>query len=232
MKNPLQDIFVGMNNADLDRARGRLIRGQTYRDLSTVMVMPTRGMIPSEVVQALLGLQAPMNQKFTRIFVKGAEVGDAYNQAVKMVLEHPELSRWKYLLTVEEDNCPPPDGLLRLYESIEQVDAVGGLYWTKGEGGQPMIYGDPAVMPKNFIPQVPQPNALQRCNGLGMGFTLFRLAIFKKVPAPWFRTLQGREGQCTQDLYFFGEAAKYGYKFASDNRVKVGHLDPGTGIIW
>ena len=40
------------------------------------------------------------------------------------------------MLTLEDDNLPPPDGLLRLYESIEAgpYDAVGGLYWTRATG--------------------------------------------------------------------------------------------------
>jgi len=36
----------------------------------------------------------------------------------------------------------------------------------------------------------------------------------------------------TQDLYFFQEAAKYGYRFACDTRVKVGHWDNASQIMW
>jgi len=178
-----------------------------------------------------------MNQKFVRLFIPNKEVGDAYNHGVQMVLDNPELSTWKYILTIETDNCPAPDGLLKLYEAIQDFDAVGGLYWTKGEGGQPMIYGDPKVMPKNFIPQLPLIDSIQECNGLGMGFTLFKMDVFRKVPKPWFKTLQEFvPGQgmkaATQDLYFFQEAAKYGYRFACDTRVKVGHWDNASQIMW
>lgn len=227
----------GWNNQHLDLARGRLIRGDTYKDLSTVCLVPTRGMIPAKVVQSWLGLASPMNQKFTRIFLENLEVADAYNAGVEMVLSHPELSKWKFILTLEEDNCPPPDGLLRLYESMKHFDAVGGLYWVKGEQGQPMIYGNPQEMPKNFVPQLPIPDAIQPCNGLGMGFTLFKTAMFKQMPKPWFRTVQDYTpgvgmSAGTQDLYFFGEAAKQGFKFASDNRVRVGHWDASAGVMW
>jgi hypothetical protein len=227
----------GWNNANLEQARGRLIRGQTYRDLSTVCLIPTRGMIPAKVVQSWLGLASPMNQKFTRLFLENLEVADAYNAGVETVLAHPDLKHWKYILTLEEDNCPPPDGLLKLYESMKQFDAVGGLYWVKGEQGQPMIYGNPQEMPKNFVPQLPIPDAVQPCNGLGMGFTLFKLEMFKKMKGPWFRTVQeyvpgAGMSAGTQDLYFFGEAAKVGFKFASDNRVRVGHWDAQNGVMW
>src|SRR5438105_398817 len=189
-KTMLIEQDVGRNNANIEAARDRLIRGQTYRDLSTICIVATRGMIPSRVVQSWMGLAPAMNQKFMRIFLEQMEVGDAYNKGIEMVLAHPDLSTWKYVLTLEEDNCPSPDGLLKLYESIQKFDSVGGLYWTKGDQGQPMIYGDPQVMPKNYIPQLPKADTVQECNGLGMGFTLFKLDMFRKIPKPWFKTLQ------------------------------------------
>ncbi len=200
--------FVGRNNGNLEAARDRLIRGKTYRDLSTICIIPTRGTISAKVVQSWLGLASPMNQKFMRLFIEKMEVGDAYNAGLEMVLANPEFSKWPYVLTMEEDNCPQPDSLLKLYEAIDQFDAVGGLYWVKGDLGQPMIYGDPNVMPRNFVPQIPRPDCIQPCNGLGMGFTLFKMDMFKKIPKPWFKTLQDMvPGQgmraATQDLYFF-----------------------------
>lgn len=228
---------IGRHNANLSGARDRLIQGNTYKDLSTVCIIPTRGMIHYKVVQSWMGLMAPMNQKFMRIFVANHEVGEAYNAGIQMVLDHSDLSKWKYILTMEEDNMPAPDGLLKLYEGIEKFDVVSGLYWTKGEGGQPMIYGDPKVMPKNFIPQLPQPETLQPANGLGMGFNLYKLSIFKKMERPWFKTVQkytpGVGGEAyTQDLKFYENASKLGYRFACDTRIKVGHYDAVQDIIW
>lgn len=231
-------FLEGRHNRDPGSTE-RLERGKAYRDLSTVCVCPTRGMIHAKVVQSWMGLMTAMNQKFTRLFVIGMEVGAAYNSAIENILAHPELSKWKYVLTLEEDNLPPPDGLLKLYESMDKFDVVGGLYWTKGDTGQPMIYGDPAEMPKNFIPQIPKPEQLQQANGLGMGFNLFKLSIFKdkKLPKPWFRTVQDYQfgvgaTAITQDLYFYQQAGALGYKFASDNRVRVGHYDAAADLVW
>lgn len=229
---------AGYHNRNLSQAIDRLEEGQTYRDLSTIIVCPTRGSISARVVQSWLGLMKPMNQKVIGpLFAIGLEVGEAYNQMIGMILSNDELSKFQYLLTIEEDNCPPMDGLLRLYEGMNDYDVIGGLYWTKGEGGQPMIYGNPGVMPKNFIPQVPLPDSLQAANGLGMGFTLFKLGIFKRIPGPWFKTVQevipGTGARAySQDLYFFEQAAKYGYRFASDNRVQVGHYDLANNMMW
>lgn len=229
---------LGFHNSDIEASRERLERGKQYRDLSTICVIPTRGVIPARVVENWMGMLTPMNNAFVRIFVSGMEVGDAYNTAVETILAHPQLKDFKYMLTLEEDNMPPPDGLLKLYESIDDFAAVGGLYWTKGEGGQPMIYGNPKAA-LAFQPQQVFPDSVQECNGLGMGFTLFNLSIFKdkKIDKPWFRTIQEWDPATgvqsgTQDLYFFANARRQGYRVACDTRIKVGHLDPGTGVVW
>lgn len=221
----------GFHNQDLGMSAKRLEKSKSHQDLSTIIVCPSRGMIPVRVVQSWQGLIKPMNQKVIGpIFAVGFEVGRAYDAMIENILANPGLNDFKFLLTIEEDNCPPPDGLIKLYEAMDDFDVAGGLYWTKGPGGQPMIYGDPRVMPKNFIPQVPIPDVLQPANGLGMGFTLFKLDMFRKMPKPWFKTcaevVPGKGVQCyTQDLFFFENAALHGYKFCSHNGVRVAHYD-------
>ena len=232
--------FGGIHNSNPSETNLRLEKSKSYRDLSTIIICPTRGQVPAKVVQSWMGLMRPMNQKVIGpLFAIGMEVGEAYNSMIEMILQNQELSKWKYILTIEEDNMPPPDGLLKLYESMDEFDVVGGLYWTKGEGGQPMIYGDPNVEPINFIPQIPVSEGVQRANGLGMGFNLFKLDMFKNpdLPKPWFVTKQeyipesGAKAY-TQDLYFYENAGKLGYKFACDTRVKVGHYDVNMDIVW
>jgi hypothetical protein len=221
--------------------RSRLEKAKLYKDQSTICVVPTRGVITAKVVQNWLGMMTPMNQKFTRIFMIGLEVGDAYSQAVDAILDSPELSKWKYMLTLEEDNMVPPDGLIKLIESIGDYDAVGGLYWTKGEEGQPMCYGRPGQVPINFIPQIPEVDTLTPCNGLGMGFTLFKIDSLKKmkekIKGPLFVTKQvyepGKGVHCyTQDLWHYQQGVEMGLKYACDSRVRVGHYDANTDIVW
>ncbi len=230
---------VGIHNAS-DYAT-RLEKEKTYRDLSTIIVCPAAGLIAPRIVQSWQGLIRPMNQKVIGpIFMENMEVGEAYNQVIKMILENPELAKFKFMLTIETDNAPPADGLMKLYESIDNYDAVGGLYWTKGDAGQPMCYGDPNVMPMNFIPQVPAPDTVTPCNGLGMGFTLFRIEMLKDKRfeyGEWFKTRQNLNDQggvelFTQDLWFFQHAREFGYKMACDARVRVGHYDVANQMMW
>lgn len=210
-----------------------------YRESHTVCIIPTRGVIPAKAVQSWMGLMSPMNQGFAKIMVIGMEVGYAYTSAIEQVLENPVLRSWPFILTLEEDNIPPPDGLINLIKAMHdhpEYSVIGGLYWGKGEGGYPMCYGDPTSNPKTYFPFPPVPDGVSECNALGMGFTLFRTSIFKSLKTPWFKSVQevGPLGQvgATQDMYFFREAGKQGYRFACDSRVKVGHYDYQNDIIW
>jgi len=229
----------GFHNSDLEKASERILKAGGYKDCSTICVIPTRGTIPARAVQSWFNLIPMMNQPFLRMFIIGMEVGEAYNNAIEIILSNQHLNNFKYMLTLEEDNLPPPDGLIKLYENMEDYDVVGGLYWTKGEGGQPMIYGNPLEFPKNFSPQVPIADSVQPCNGLGMGFTLFKLEMFRsgKIQQPFFKTFNEHNPQTgtkvyTQDLYFFENAGRAGYRFASNNSVRVGHYDINSQIIW
>ena len=205
-----------------------------YKNLATVWVTPTRGTCGTRVAFSWMNVMGGFNQPLVKICVEAYEVGQAYNNAVNTILSNPALAKFPYMLTVEEDNTPPPDGIIKLYDSIQHYDVVGGLYHTKGEGGVPMIWGDPKE-PNTYVPQAVVPDTLQQCNGLGMGFTLFKTEIFRNPgfkPGEWFKTIGDTSGAMTQDLFFFQKAATLGYKFACDNRVKVGHFDINSGVIW
>jgi hypothetical protein len=202
-----------------------------------VVMLPAGKDIPTKVALALWSLIFPPNQPVVKIGAIGMEVGDAYSTAIEQVLAQPEIGQWEYLLTVEHDNVPPPDGALKLLETMEahpELTCVGGLYWTKGEGGVPQIWGDPNDAVLNFRPQPPRPGELVECCGTGMGFNLWRLQAFRdaRLRKPWFKTIAGSEGVGTQDLYFWGDARKHGFRCAVDCRVTVGHYDKERDIVW
>jgi hypothetical protein len=222
----VQDVG-GAHNADLVKTQARLMKGGSWKRQRVVVLIPSAAQIPAKVALSHWNLAFPPNQGVVRILAQGMEVGDAYSQGITSVLAHPELKDWEYLLTIEHDNMPPADGLLRLMTQMDEhpeFACIGGLYFTKGEGGVAQIWGDARDPMINFRPQVPDPNGgLVECNGTGMGFNLWRMSLFKdaRLRTPWFKTDAG----CTQDLYFWTDAKKYGYRCAIDCGVRVGHYD-------
>ena len=227
----------GIHNSNLEKTQARLMKGGSWKKQRIVLILPADTMIPAKVALSHWNLYFPPNNGVLKILAQGMEVGDAYSQAIAQVLAHPELRQWEYILTLEHDNMPPADGVIRLCEQLEnhpELSCVGGLYFTKGEGGVAQIWGDVRDPVLNFRPQLPDPNSgLVECCGAGMGFNLFRLSMFKddRLRKPWFVT-QTKNGVSTQDLYFWGDARKYGYRCAIDCSVRVGHYDVQNDIVW
>lgn len=229
----MTDHFSGAHNADLEGTRARLLRGASWKKQRIVVIIPSADLIPAKVALSHWNLAFPPNNGVVRILAQGLEVGDAYSSAIEQVLAHPELSQWEYFLTIEADNCPAGDGVVKLVERMEahpELACIGGLYFTKGEGGVAQIWGDIKDPVVNFRPQLPDSNGgLVECYGTGMGFNLWRVSMFKdeRLKKPWFRTLNGKDGLGigTQDLTFWTDARKYGYRCAIDCAVKVGHYD-------
>jgi hypothetical protein len=232
----IQD-FGGVHNKDHSKTAARLMKGGSWKKQRIIVIIPSAANIPAKVVLSWLNLGFPPNNGVVRILALGMEVGDAYSTAIENILANAELSQWEYILTIEHDNAPASDGVIRLVEVLEthpELNAVGGLYFTKGEGGCAQIWGDPKDPIINYRPQLPIPEGLVECCGLGMGFTMFRLKMFKddRLRKPWFKTLSGSGGFATQDLYFWGDARKYGYRCAVDCGTKVGHYDSAQDIMW
>jgi hypothetical protein len=234
---------AGRHNEALDESRARILRGATWKKQRVVVVIPSAETIPAQAAMAMWNVVFPPNNAAYRMLAIGHEVGEAYSTAIEMVLANETLRDWEYVLTMEHDNIPPPDGLLKLIARLDahpELACVGGLYWTKGETGVPQIWGDVRDPVLNFRPQPPAPedaahdDKLIECYGTGMGFNLWRLSMFKDAALrrPWFKTVAGVEGAGTQDLYAWMDFRKAGYRCAIDCDVKVGHLDLATGIIW
>lgn len=232
----LVTLGFGRHNENIEESYLRILKGASWKKQRIVLIIPAAKSIPTPVALSHMSLIFPPNQPVVRIGAIGQEVGEAYTSAIDMVVNHSELGNWEYILTIEHDNIPPPDGVLNLIKSMDEhpeYDCIGGLYWTKGEAGVPQIWGDPADPVLNFRPQPPK-GGVQECCGTGMGFNLWRMSMFKdpNLRKPWFKTRAGVKGVGTQDLYFWEDARKCGHRCAIDCDVRVGHWDDEREICW
>ena len=284
---PIEDVVKKLKSPGAGFDMVEHIPGSTYKDASTVIVIPTRGPtrmtcpackasnehdathckscgaqipigstprptgapagIATQVVERWLGLIAPMNQKRAMLFTSGHEVGRAYDAMIAQILSHPELKKWRYVMTLEDDNLPPVDAQIRLLETIEAggFDAVSGLYFTKGGINMPMAYGDPDEFARtgvlDFRPRDVRAalaaGQVMRVNGIAMGCALWRMDLFRQFTPPWYVTVsdvvpgKGVVGM-TQDLNFCERMCRNGKRLCVDMRVRVGHLDVNTGRVY
>ena len=237
MKPQIVGIGQGIHNSDLNKTITRLRQSGSWKKQRVIVLIPAAESIPTKVYLSHWSLSFPPNQPAQRFAAIGMEVGAAFSDSIDYIINHPELGTWEYLLTIEHDNIPEPHHLLQLIQRMEdhpEFSCIGGLYFTKGEGGVAQIWGDPKDA-LNFRPQLPDPNGgLVECCGTGMGFNLWRLQMFKdpKLRRPWFKTIADATGVGTQDLYFWSDARKKGYRCAVDCSVRIGHYDPAADVVW
>lgn len=222
--------FCGEHNKDLTKSAVRLSQGGSWKRQRVIVLLPSADTVPAKCALSWWNLSFPPNNGNLKWLCLGMEVGDAYSTAIEQILANSELRDWEYILTLEHDNAPPQEGLLKLLGHMEEhpeFSAISGLYWTKGiEHAVAQIWGDISDT-LNFRPQIPRTDGgLQECWGLGMGFCLFRLSMFKdqRLRKPWFVT-QTTGGISTQDLYGWNDFRKYGYRCCVATDVKVGHYD-------
>lgn len=229
---------VGLHNSKLAESTLRILEGGSWKKQDIVVVMPAAKMVPMKCALSWMNLIYPPNQAVQKIAALGMEVGDAYSECIKQIVEHPQLRDYRYILTIEHDQVVPADGVLRLLRRMEEhpeFGCVSGLYWTKFEGGVPQIWGDAKDPQVNFRPQPPDPHGgLVECCGTGMGFALWRMEMLAdpRLPKPLFKTQAGPEGVGTQDLAAWSELRKFGYRCAVDCSCLVGHMDPRTDTVW
>jgi len=212
----------------------------SYADTSMVIIVPSRDeWLHKRFIEHLNALQYPMNGKRALFHVQGAEVGKAYTEQIQDVLAHPELGRWKYVLTIEDDVLVPHDAIIKLCEAIETgpFDGVSGMYWTKSEDlPMPMAYGSPDeyartgvldFRPRDIVDALKH-GQIVPVNGIACGISLYRMQLFRDLPAPWFLTGPSH----TQDLFMCGNARRIGKTFAVDCRVRCGHIDFASGKVF
>ncbi len=150
----------------------------------------------AQVFLAQQSLIFPMNEPHCRKRMFGRDPGEAYSTAIDGILRHPEMIEWEYLLTMEEDILPGGYDLLRLCGQMQQhpqLSAVAGV---------------------DFRPREPDPEAgLVECFEVNMGFTLFRLSMFRdgRLRRPWF----------SKEHEFWSDAHRYGYRCAIDRGMNL-----------
>ena len=183
-----------------------------------LMSVPSFGSLDVEFVARYYGMGLPVNAVAHRAYPCGLSVADARNMSVKGAIER----ECEYVFFLDYDVLPPRDALTRLI--ARRTPMVGGLYFTKAKPPWPLVLvGGHSTMDWT-------PGDLVKVDAMGMGCTLLRVDLFKKLDPPWFDTgasltEDGREWH-TEDTYFFGRVkAELGLSPYVDTAVSCEHKD-------
>lgn len=214
-----------------------------------MVAIPTLGMVPIEFMFACMRLQMPINGQVFQHVVKGMEVGEARNKAVKDIMSMKVDDRPRYLFFIGDDMIPEWDAFVKLYEAMEEEkwDILTGLYFWKGEPPTPLIWRDNhvgrMVAGKDFTI-----GERVWVDLTGLDFTLIRVSLLEKIDGPWFKTGPSLRGEVptrlepyiqpesvvmhTEDAWFCAKAKKFQAKMGVHTGVRVSHMDVKSGSVY
>ena len=138
--------------------------------------VPSFGQLDVEFVANLFGQQSPLHTSIYHYFPINLPVAEARNQSVEQALK----LECEYVFFRDYDVIAPVNALSVLV--TRQLPIVGGLYFSKTKPPFPLLFVDNR-------PRLDwEPGTLVKVDALGMGCTLIRTELFKKLDPPWFKT--------------------------------------------
>lgn len=189
--------------------------------------VPTFGTVHMFWVGRHYNMRFPMNKVARQFYVIGREVGHARNEIVaKALAAESDGMRCSHVFFLDDDVLIHPDALVRLYD--RNRDIVSGLYFAKQNVPTPLVLMDDGVC-RSW-----KPGEVVDCAGHGMGLTLIRSEVFKRVRdefalpldpfghPEWFKTTKDepavtKDGtplrtSYTEDMHFLHMARQLGYQ--------------------
>ena len=140
----------------------------------------------------------------------------------------------KYLWFVDDDTIPPPNSLQRLVTILEnypEIKVVGGVYTTKAEVTQPVVFRGMGLgsfwhWKKGDVFEV---------SSMGAGCMLIATDIFPKIPKPWFEFQRYNSTEpgvpnvlISEDVSFCNKVRDAGYRVFAHGGILCDHYDAAT----
>jgi hypothetical protein len=193
----------------------------------------TRHPVP-EWAMSIVTQSYPIGTNLTIFTTKYLEVGEARNQIADKAVELDT----RYVWFVDDDTAPPNFAARKLIYELEKngppfdkAMVCGGIYCTKEDPPYPIVFkeeGQGAYWDWKV-------GDVFECNGIGTGCMMIRTELFKKLPKPWFKTVDIEptdakqfKHQMTDDLYFCRNVREAGYKILAHGGVIPIHWDEKT----
>jgi hypothetical protein len=192
-----------------------------------VAATPTLGNVRAEWSMAYSNIQWPTNTVIGKIMEFDKRIAEARNAIVSKALALDDDSiEVTHIFWLDDDVLCYRDALKALY--LRHLPICSGVYFTKSDAAEPLIYAGPLQGSEPFMP-----DRLLPVWGHGMGLTLIETSVYRRMAATcdlgrdeygnpaWYRTISGEthiEGarenvmDITEDLYFLDLAGKLGYQ--------------------
>lgn len=188
-------------------------------------------LITPEMVVAMSLQPDPTHYTHATICIKGLPVDQAREKLAEQAIELGA----KYLWFVDDDTVPPPNTARRLIYVLDNhpdIKAIGGVYCTKGEPAQPVIFR--GMGSGSFWHW--KVGDVFEVTGIGAGCLMINVDVFKKLEKPWFEFKQYYSTDpkqpsiyISEDISFCNKVRDAGYKIFAHGGVLCDHFDVNTG---
>lgn len=112
-----------------------------------------------------------------------------------------------------------------LASSDEDVMCAGGIYSTKKDQPEPVVFQDIGLGPYWRWKK----DTIFPCEMIGLGCSLWKTEVFRRISKPWFRDIDTPMLSCTDDAFMFAKLKLNGYRALADAWVLPVHWDYETG---
>jgi hypothetical protein len=212
--------------------------------------------VPCDWHLAVRSLQLLTNARVVEIFRRSYFDGKKWTipleQAQTELVEEALKMDAQYILFIEDDTVPPPGTIPELTRvldtSDESVMSCGGIYTTRNDPPEPIVYMKAGEGPHwNW-----RIGEIFECWSMGMGCTMIRMDLFRMMPKPWFKEIKTREELAefpdifpeqidktvqkvgvSTDFFFFRKLHYMGFKALAHGGVLPVHWDiPTNKAYW
>ncbi len=206
------------------------------------IAMPIAQMVEPKVLQSSLAMvnhSATHGIEIRHIGItERALIDDARNTLTETFLKSPT----EWLFWMDSDMTFPEDTLVKLFKVAEDKNAkmVTGIYyqrkgmnypvlWSRGEeleeaGTKTGLHSPRSAVNKyvgTFIFPHPDKKEPFKVHAAGFGCVLVHRSVFEVMPRPWFKFIKG---ECSEDFYFFVNAAELGFELWAEPTIDLGHI--------
>jgi len=204
---------------------------------SIVIATPSFGKVSIRWAQNFRALATPMNSLCPCISEVGFPVDVARNRIVKISLGLE--CKPSHIFWLDDDVLCHPYSMLQLIAA--KKDVIGGVYFTKDDHAEPLIFDEQYSSPSPYIPN----SGIRKTWACGGGLTLVKTEVYRKMldtldlgkddmgNPRWYYTSGDKPDEsyrCNEDMWFADKANESGHEVWIDTSMMAfgWHYDIGA----
>lgn len=198
-------------------------------DYKILIGMCTSDYIRPQTVTSLISARDTLLHKNVEVALSIQEGGyKPYN--LNRLVQIAQSEGFTHFMSIDNDMVFPSSGILRLLDADKDIVGANYNQRTTGLSGNELISTVKFADDFGKLITKPIPKQLFKCWSLGLGFTLIKTSVFKKLKKPYFRDFESPEGEHhTEDVEFFAKCQEAGFNVWCNPTIEVGHI--GKSVV-